>query len=262
MERTAQHESWGKGFLQSRRNWYNTQAACCLLPFFFFCFFLNTPDFERPAVSFLMCSVGVQPADDYSLMALCVCERAHERGSERYQTENPQGDWTLPGSPHSHCFDRLLTEQIFHHCPLRGTRSPRSYALDTHTHTRLLRVNPTADLRILEILPGGRNVSISLATRLEAGQRITEFSYTPPKIYRSSLIRVTGKAGFGLLTPLAPEWGGEMLLLGWPCIFTLISMSGNYLNQVWTTWNYCHWPFRLLVSLYIPCLFPKVRLTW
>lgn len=73
---------------------------------------------------------------------------------------------------------------------------------------------PHRDLRLLEILPGRRNVSVSLATRLEAGQRVTEFSYTPPKIYKSTSVRVTGKAAFGVLTPLVPEWGGEMLFLG------------------------------------------------
>lgn len=96
-----------------------------------------------------------------------------------------------------------------------------SCALDTHKVTVS---QPYRDLRLLEILPGRRNVSISLATRLEAGQRVTEFSYTPPKIYRSTSIRVTGKAAFGVLIPLGPEHGGEMLLLDQPCNFTLISV--------------------------------------
>lgn len=44
--------------------------------------FLTTPDFERRAVSFLMCSVGVQPADDSSLIALCMWASAWTRHGE------------------------------------------------------------------------------------------------------------------------------------------------------------------------------------
>lgn len=150
-------------------------------------------------------------------------------------------EWPLSpvGSPHSHCFDRSTSPTI---TLSKGPIYP-SHVL--RTHTRLLRVNPAADLRLLEILPGRRNVSISLATRLEAGQRVTEFSHTPPKTYRISLIRVTGKAGFGWLSPFTPERGRERLLSGWPCIFILIPVC---LGTIWTKSSSSGEPLEIILT--------------
>lgn len=97
MEQTAQHESRGKGFLQSGRNRDNTQPACCLLPFFFFLllfFFVTTPDFEGPAVSFLLWACSRHMTAHRWIR---VWERAHERqGQEPAPTPR---DWTLPVNP-------------------------------------------------------------------------------------------------------------------------------------------------------------------
>lgn len=233
----------------------SVQYTGCLLLFFFFFtftfFLLNTPDFESPAVSFLPCSVGVQPADDSSLMAPCVCERAHERGGERCQTENPQG-LSSPGEPTNHCSDWLLTEHISHPRPLKGTRSPSWCALDTHTHTRLLQVKPTADLRLLQILPGRRNVSFSLALRLEAGQRITRvFLHSSKNLqdYRQSWLWFTE------YSCLRMGRGNASIRLTM-YLHSHLCMSGNYLNQATSSLENHLKLFSLATetfwSLYIP----------
>lgn len=100
--------------------------------------------------------------------------------------------------------------------------------LDTHTG---FRVSPTADFRPLEILSGRRNVSISLATRLEAGQRETKLSYTPPKIYRSSLgLQAKLALVYWLLLPPNREgkwccWADQVSSLSSLCAWELFEPS-------------------------------------
>lgn len=193
---------------------HSLPAVCCLFVFFFFYYSWLW------GTSRFLPAVGVQPAHDSSSMDPCVWASTWTAGTGASPKPRHR---TLPVNPRNPRSDPSTSPITL----LPGHPFTPVMCLDTHTG---FRVSPTADFRPLEILSGRRNVSISLATRLEAGQRETKLSYTPPKNL-PEFLRVTGKAGFGLLTPLAPEQGGEMMLLGWPGIFTLLSVPGNYLNQ-------------------------------
>lgn len=72
--------------------------------------------------------------------------------------------------------------------------------------------------------PSRKEECLHLPGRKAGGWRESNQAFLHSSKNLQEFLRVMGKAGFGLLTPLAPEWGGEMLLLGRPGVFTLISV--------------------------------------
>lgn len=87
-------------------------------------------------------------------------------------------DWTSPGIELPWVVPQLQPAPGRLHLP----SLPSHWEQYVHTNTHKITAYHTADFSLLEILPGRRNLCISLATSLEAGQRATVLSYALPKI--------------------------------------------------------------------------------
>lgn len=151
---------------------HSLPAVCCLFVFFFF---FTTPDFEGPAVSFLLWACSRHMTAHRWIR---VCERAHEpQGQEPARSPGTEHSQLTPGTP-------ALTPAHLPSHSSQGTRSPRSCVW---THTR---DSESALQQILDRWKSSPEGGMSLSPwpqgwKQDRGKQ--SFLTPPQKIYRSSL---------------------------------------------------------------------------